>query len=392
MSKKNAHVLIGFALFAMLLSACNLNRAPTPGDQNLAATAAVQTVSAIMTQSAFETIVAELTQIAQATATPLPPTATEVPPTPTATQVPPTSTPAPPTPTATVIPCNWAQFVRDVTIADNSKFGPGERFTKTWRLKNIGRCTWTEDYELVFASGSSMNGPSSVKFDATVRPGETIDLSARLTSPDKKGTYTGNWKLRSDKGVDFGIGGNANSVFWVKIVVDDDAATPGDNPLNFAYSYCDASWRSGKGSLSCPTGKEDFTNGSINRTSRPKFEGGYEDNEPTLIMIPSDGDDGYISGRFPAMKVKNGDTFTAIIGCIYDSPKCNVKFRLNYRLDNETKNLASWNETYDDKWQRISVDLSSLADKTVEFSLEVQNRDDSSKDNRAFWLMPSIQR
>src|SRR5271157_1067465 len=52
--------------------------------------------------------------------------------------------------------CNWAQFVADVTVPDGTTLAPGATFTKTWRLENIGNCTWTTSYALVFSSGSAM--------------------------------------------------------------------------------------------------------------------------------------------------------------------------------------------------------------------------------------------
>ncbi|HGJ66308.1 TPA: hypothetical protein ENS27_13160, partial [bacterium] len=46
--------------------------------------------------------------------------------------------------------CNWAGFVADVTVPDGTSFAPGAAFIKTWRLKNIGTCTWTGKYGLSF--------------------------------------------------------------------------------------------------------------------------------------------------------------------------------------------------------------------------------------------------
>ena len=38
---------------------------------------------------------------------------------------------------------DWAQFVADVTVPDGARYDPNAAFTKTWRLRNIGTCTWT---------------------------------------------------------------------------------------------------------------------------------------------------------------------------------------------------------------------------------------------------------
>ncbi len=105
-------------------------------------------------------------------------------------------------PTATPQPCNLAAFVSE-TVADNTKFNPDTEFTKSWRLKNIGTCTWNPNYKLVFVSGDQMSGPDSVKLDDYVAPGEKTDILVDLKSPSKTGTYTGYWKLQANDGFKF---------------------------------------------------------------------------------------------------------------------------------------------------------------------------------------------
>jgi hypothetical protein len=160
------------------------------------------------------------------TAIPIPPqltaTATPVPPQPTATA---TGTPASATPVAACT--DKATFIKDVTIPDGTRLLPGQSFVKTWRLRNDGTCTWTTDYVLVFAGGSSLGGPSAVPFATAVAPGHTVDLSVTLTAPAGNGAYESRWQLRNANNQLFGIGRNANSAFWVKIVVGSPAtATP----------------------------------------------------------------------------------------------------------------------------------------------------------------------
>ena len=52
-----------------------------------------------------------------------------------------------------------------MTIPDNARIPPGTFFTKTWRIRNIGYCTWTEDYALVFVNRDQMNGPMRVALE-----------------------------------------------------------------------------------------------------------------------------------------------------------------------------------------------------------------------------------
>jgi hypothetical protein len=177
------------------------NQEPTPDT--------FATIQAIVTQT-----VAAQTQTAP-TQTPV--VSTQIPAT--NTPVPPTSTPLP-TATATAITyCDWVSFVKDVSISDGTVFGPGDTFTKTWRLKNRGTCTWTPDYMLVFASGDRLGGTTAVRLPGYVAPGQTVDVSVALTAPDSSGKYVGYWMLRNPSGALFGYGDKANQAFYVEIRV-----------------------------------------------------------------------------------------------------------------------------------------------------------------------------
>lgn len=119
-----------------------------------------------------------------------------------------TSTPLPDATNTSAAPatstCNVMQFITDVTIPDGTIMTPGQAFTKTWRLKNIGTCAWTPSYAIAFSDGNAMSGPPSQALVGNVSPGQTIDISVNLTAPVSTGNYTGNWKLRDGSGVLFG--------------------------------------------------------------------------------------------------------------------------------------------------------------------------------------------
>ncbi len=89
--------------------------------------------------------------------------------------------------------------------------------------------------------------------------------------------------------------------------------------------------------------------------------------------------------------MKAGDHFLAIVGCEYNAKDCNVKFQLDYQIDNGAiTTLATWSETYDDTFRHVDVDLSSLAGKSVKFILTVMANGSATGD-RALWLAPRIQ-
>ena len=138
----------------------------------------------------------------------------------------PTNTPVP-TPTATEIPCDRAAFVSDVTVPDGEDHDPGDVFTKTWRLKNTGSCSWTSGYDLVFDHGDQMGAPAAVQLTSgTIGQNQNVDVSVQLTAPGSEGRYKGFFKLRNPQSGIFGIGANGNVAFWVDIEVIEPAAPP----------------------------------------------------------------------------------------------------------------------------------------------------------------------
>jgi hypothetical protein len=127
------------------------------------------------------------------------------------------------------------------------------------------------------------------------------------------------------------------------------------------------------------------------RLNEPNQENRKE-NEPALWTNPEMKNDGWITGTYPEIKIKKGDHFLADIGCLADSEKCDVIFRLNYRIgDGPVKTLGEWHEVYDGQITRVDVDLSDLDGKSVKFILTVL-ANGSYKDDAAFWLMPQIRR
>jgi len=212
-------IALGFmACFPITLFAMPLFNPRQPDQPDSAAT-----VQAMVTQ----TIVAMT--LNAPTQTPIPPTSTPLPAT--ATPVPATNTPLP---TATAVSyCDWVAFVKDVTIPDGTRFSSGDTFTKIWRIKNRGTCTWTPDYMLVFVGGEQLGATSAMRLSSYVAPGQSVDVSVTLTAPDKRGHYVGYWMLRNSSGVLFGYGDNANKAFYVDINVENQPH--GEVTGNFFY-------------------------------------------------------------------------------------------------------------------------------------------------------------
>jgi hypothetical protein len=197
-------ILILFGILAFSIMAClpvTLIAMPLLRPAQPDSVDSIATVQAIVTQTQYA-----MTQTAP-TQTPIPPTATPIPP---------TKTPAP----TAITYCDWAAFITDVTVPDGTQFAPGEVFTKTWRLKNIGTCTWTPDYDIAFDSGSQMSG-TNMQVPGYVAPGQTVDVAVTFTAPSTPGHYVGYWMLRNASGKMFGTGGWADESFYVDIYVKD---------------------------------------------------------------------------------------------------------------------------------------------------------------------------
>ena len=203
---------ISISLFALMFAtlSCNLLSNSGSGDDlAVVETSAAETITAMQGQEITPTEGGTETEEVNSTDTP-------------------TVEPTTPKPTATLTPtskpCNQASFVTDVTIPDKSELMAGEAFTKTWRLRNVGSCTWTSGYQLVFKSGDRMGGSLSQQLTAgTIAPGSTLDVSVDLAAPGSAGTYKGFWEFKSSEGETFGV---STGGVWVEIVVLAHTDTP----------------------------------------------------------------------------------------------------------------------------------------------------------------------
>ncbi|MBN2550054.1 MAG: hypothetical protein JXB15_12900 [Anaerolineales bacterium] len=271
-----------FSLIAATLAGCNLPSAKSDITPTMNVTQAYQTVEARLTQAAGLT--PQITQPASPTSAPLstPTTSGES-----------TATLAPTTPPAnTAAPTSSCDLAApgnpiDVTIPDDTQMQPGQAFTKTWRLQNVGTCTWTAAYTIALFSGEAMGAPASVALTKNVAPGETIDVSVDMVAPQSAGTYQSNWKLRNASNAWFGIGPGGGSPFWVRIVVSQSATgtiTPG-TPTSTASATPNIQTQGAKTII--PTDKINLDTGQINSGGEDLS---YEsDAEGVLLLVPVNG-------------------------------------------------------------------------------------------------------
>ncbi|MCC6298399.1 MAG: hypothetical protein IT314_03820 [Anaerolineales bacterium] len=342
----------------------------------------VETLNALYT-SAAETLVAISTQAASTSTPGLTVTPTLAIPTSSLT---PFSTFTNVPPIQPVTKCDAAAFVVDVTFPDGAVVGRGSNFTKIWRFKNVGTCTWTTSYAIVYVSGEKFGAANSIALPVQVAPGQTVDLAVNLTAPGVDGRYRGNWKLRNASGILFGVGANSESNFYVDVNVSGYTLAVYD----FFANYCDAVWKSETKNLSCP-GSQGDERGFVRALNSPKMEDGVARGD-ALLTYPNKSGTGSITAKFPNFNVKSGDRFQALIGCQRDATDCNVIFRLQYQIGNgDIKTLGEWREVYEGLYYPVNVDLSALRGEKVKFILTVL-ANGTSRDDFALWVNPRITR
>jgi hypothetical protein len=179
-----------------------------------------------------ETAVSMVTMDFAATLTHVPTTTPT--PTQTSTPIPTIDRTRPPIQTPTSeLACNKAAAGQpiDITIPDDTKLAPGTSFSKTWRIKNMGACTWTRQYAVTFFSGNSLSAQYTNYLLQPVEPGEIVDLTVDMSAPERIGLYQSNWMLSDPDGAMFGIGPHGDAPFWVRIeVVQSVTNTPQPTP------------------------------------------------------------------------------------------------------------------------------------------------------------------
>ena len=120
----------------------------------------------------------------------------------------PTPTPTPP-PAATNTPGPTATFVDGMALVQHLSYEPqdpqappqmepGQPFTKGWRVKNSGTCTWDTTYTLTYVPGNdpaARMGGEPLPITHLVAPGQTYDLEVDLVAPLKPGIYLGVWQM-----------------------------------------------------------------------------------------------------------------------------------------------------------------------------------------------------
>jgi hypothetical protein len=365
---KIRHKLRLITPFLILLTAglaCNFpsGGTPTPSGPELLKTYAA------------ETIQAQLTLVTPGVS--LPTNSPLLSPTPT------TQPPTTPSPTAEQGECDLAGFEEDLTIPDNTTLSAGEQFTKTWRLRNDGTCSWNSSYAIVFERGDAMGAPASTTLTtATIAPGGTVDVSVVMIAPDTPGTYQGYWKLRNPAGQVFGLGDERDKDFWVKIKIEPESGITYD----FNIQAKNATWIGSSGGSAVEVafgGSDDNPDGVAKLKNDFRLENSKTSGW-ALVNGPKKTDDGRITGTFPIYSIQEKDHFKAKLGFTNNCDGGKVLFQFSIKEGDAITKLGEWSKSCDGGLMFADVDLSSYSGREVQFVLDV-HADGSPVNDLVVW-------
>jgi hypothetical protein len=106
------------------------------------------------------------------------------------------------TATPVIILADRAQWIAQ-SIPDETVFAPGQTFSMTWQLKNVGASTWTAAYLLRYYSGDLFGAPKEIVLGQEVLPGATIEITLKMKAPATAGKYRSDWVLSNEKRSNF---------------------------------------------------------------------------------------------------------------------------------------------------------------------------------------------
>jgi hypothetical protein len=200
--KNRILIIIPLLIVGALLFSCGTNPTVQPDQVN---------VNAIRTE-AVSTYASSLTETLVAVSTPsLSPTPLVVTETPTTATTTAESSP-------TTNPCFNLLYIDDITIEDGTELKPGEVFTKTWLVQNIGGCAWRAGFTFRHFGGDMMRGNTVTLTDA-IPTGAKREISVQLVVPSgQSGTVISAWRMADENGNFFG------DTLTVQIVVNDPNA------------------------------------------------------------------------------------------------------------------------------------------------------------------------
>jgi len=279
MFKKIKYTLLFTTIIvSLLITACGEESTPDPSQEtSRIETAVAETVAA---QNAAQDAAMSTPAAPAFTSTPLVFSSTLTPLAPVASPTLPTNVPK--------TQCASASLISE-NIPDGTIFEPGEKFTKTWEIKNTSLCTWDTNYKIIFWNGDTLGGASYYNLPQMVVPDQTIPISLLMVAPKEDAIYTSEWMFQTPDSIEFGVG-QYSAPIYAKIEV-----SAAEKP-NFAVNATDFTLIQDPPS-GCPANINYTVIATLSTTGPIEF---------TYYWAQSDGND----SAQKTMKIDSATTFT----------------------------------------------------------------------------------
>jgi len=100
---------------------------------------------------------------------------------------------------------------------------PGQRFEKTWQLRNAGAQPWGDDAELRLIDPAGLAAPASYRLP-NLQPGESVTLRVNLVAPETPGVTQSQWRVSAN--------GVLSQTLYLPIMVQGDDNYPTLTPTH----------------------------------------------------------------------------------------------------------------------------------------------------------------
>lgn len=289
-------------------------------------------------------------------------------------------------------PKDIALLLGTLSMAPGSQVYTGERFHVTWRIRNIGESTWDDSYSLVYIGGEAFGQDPSIPLSVEAAPGDIIDLTMALTAPDLTGAFRGEWLFVAPDGDAFGVGYENPMPLAVDVNIVYNTVNLGEHQLRLLFEdYSTAEWRDQHGPAFVSAPGNIGVHGAVTRVEEAVYEGEREENEPTLIMEPAQGEGGFIEGRFTPFTVTSNNYFTTYVGCLEEAKFCDAALKIYVQVVGETSPVLYWEggQINDGEWVRIHQPLEKFRGEEIVIIFRVENNGNANGD-KIGWFSPMI--
>ena len=98
---------------------------------------------------------------------------------------------------------------------------PGQRFAKTWQLRNSGSQPWGDATELRLTDPAGLRAPASYRLP-NLQPGESVALRLDLVAPEAPGVSQSQWRVAAN--------GVLSQTLYLPVVVRNFEGPPAPTP------------------------------------------------------------------------------------------------------------------------------------------------------------------